>query len=92
LLRNQTLTQPAFEQLRVELNARLEQINTKLTQLYGEDESRIVSEVRIARKKLINAEKSSIEEAQLDGLISPRTADKMIEESDRQLDLLSNQG
>lgn len=70
LLRNQTLTQPAFEQLRVELNARLEQINTKLTQLYGEDESRIVSEVRIARKKLINAEKSSIEEAQLDGLIS----------------------
>ncbi len=48
-------------------------------------------EVRIARKKLINAEKSSTEEAQLDGLISPRTADKMIEESDRQLDHLANQ-
>jgi hypothetical protein len=76
----------------VELNARLEQINAKLAQLYGEDESRIVPEVRIARKKLITAEKSSIEEAQQDGLISQRTAGKMLEESDRRLDHVANQG
>jgi hypothetical protein len=76
----------------VELNARLEQINAKLAQLYGEDESRIVPEVRIARKKLITAEKSSIEEAQQDDLISQRTAGKMLEESDRRLDHVANQG
>jgi hypothetical protein len=76
----------------VELNARLEQINAKLAQLYGEDESRIVPEVRIARKKLITAEKSSIEEAQQNGLISQRTAGKMLEESDRRLDHVANQG
>ena len=76
----------------MELNARLEQINAKLAQLYGEDESRIVPEVRIARKKLITAEKSSIEEAQQDGLISQRTAGKMLEESDRRLDHVANQG
>jgi len=76
----------------VELNARLEQINAKLAQLYGEDESRIVPEVRIARKKLITAEKSSIEEAQQDSLISQRTAGKMLEESDRRLDHMANQG
>jgi len=92
LLRNQTITQPAFEQLRVEFNARLEQINTELARLYGEDESRIVAEIRVARKKLINAEKSSIEAAQQDGLISQRTADRMIEESDERLDHVVNQG
>jgi hypothetical protein len=92
LLRNRKITQPAFEQLRVEFNARLQQINAKLAKLYGEDESRIAPGVRIARKKLINAEESSIDEAQLDGLISQRTADKMIEESDRRLDHLANQG
>jgi hypothetical protein len=51
-----------------------------------------VPEVRIARKKLITAEKSSIEEAQQDGLISQRTAGKMLEESDRRLNHVANQG
>ena len=48
--------------------------------------------VRIARKKLITEEKSSIEEAQQDGLISQRIAGKMLEESDRRLDHVANQG
>jgi len=48
--------------------------------------------VRIARKKLITAEESSIEEAQQDGLISQRIAGKMLEESDRRLDHVANQG
>jgi hypothetical protein len=45
----------------------------------------------MARKRLIAAEKSSIEQAVHDGLISRRTAAKMIEASDRELDSLTSQ-
>ena len=39
--------------------------------------------------KLIAAEKSSVEQAVRDGVISPQTAIKMIDEADRELDNLT---
>jgi CPA1 family monovalent cation:H+ antiporter len=91
LLRNHTISAPAYEQLRHELDARLVQVKAEVAELYGKDESRILPEVQMARMKLIAAEKSAIEQAEHDGLISRQTAAKMIEDGDRELDSLASQ-
>ena len=92
LLRNHTISSPAYDQLRQELDTRLERVKTEVAEIYGQDESRILSEVQMARMKLIAAEKSSIEQAVRDGLISRQTAAQMIENADRELNGLTNQG
>jgi hypothetical protein len=69
----------------------LEKVKAEVTELYGKDESRILPEVQMAKMKLIAAEKSSIEQAMHDGLISRQTAVKMIEDADRELDKLASQ-
>jgi CPA1 family monovalent cation:H+ antiporter len=85
LLRNHTISAPAYKQLRRELDTRLAQVKDEVNELYGKDESRIVPEIQMARMKLIAAEKSAIEEAVHDGLISRRSAAKMIEDADQEL-------
>jgi len=92
LLRSQAISAPAYEQLRHELDARLGQVQAEIAELYGKDESRILPEIQMARMKLRAAEKSSIEQAVYDGLISRQTAAKMIENADRELDNLGNHG
>jgi CPA1 family monovalent cation:H+ antiporter len=91
LLRNHTISQPTYEKLRHELNTQLEKVKAEVTELYGKDESRILPEVQMAKMKLLAAEKSSIEQAMHDGLISRQTAVKMIEDADRELDKLASQ-
>jgi hypothetical protein len=46
----------------------------------------------MARMKLLAAEKSSLEDAVHNGLISQESADKMIEAADQELDKLSSDG
>jgi CPA1 family monovalent cation:H+ antiporter len=90
LARHHAISAPAYEQLRRELDSRLEQAKAEIAELYGKDESRILPEIQTAKMKLTAAEKSAIEEAMHDGLISPQTASKMIEDADRELDRLTN--
>jgi Na+:H+ antiporter len=92
LLRNHAIAAPAYEQLRQELDARLAQVKAEISELYGKDTSRIIPEIQIARMKLIAAEKSAIEQAEHDGLISRQTAAQMIEDADQELDGLTKQG
>jgi len=91
LMRNHLLSVPAYEQLRSEIDSRLERVQTEVAEIYGKNETRILPEIRMARLKLIAAEKSSLEQAMHDGLISPQTAARIIEASDRELDSLMNQ-
>ena len=88
LLRSHAISAPAYEQLRHELDTRLAQVKDQIAEIYDRDESRILPEMQVARKKLIAAEKSSIEQSVRDGLISRQTAAKMIEAFDRELDRL----
>lgn len=91
LFRNHTISSPVYDQLRGELERRLTQIKDEIADLYGKDKSRTGPELQMARIKLIAAEKSAIEQAVHDGLISSQTAAKMIEETDQKLDSLANQ-
>jgi CPA1 family monovalent cation:H+ antiporter len=88
LLRGNAISTPTYEQLRYELDTRLAQVKAEIAEIYDRDESRILPEIQMARKKLIAAEKSSIEQAVHDGLISRQTAVNMIEALDRALDRL----
>jgi CPA1 family monovalent cation:H+ antiporter len=86
LVRHHAISAPAYERLRRELDLRLGKVTTEIAEIYGKDESRIFPEMQMARTKLIAAEKSSIEQAVHDGLISRETAAKMIEDADQELD------
>ncbi len=88
---NHLLSGPAYNQLRRELDEQLERAEGQVTALYGKDNSRILPEVRMAKMKLIAAEKSAIEQAVHDGLISQQTANAMIEVKDRELDKLTGE-
>ena len=92
LLRNHLLSGPAYNQLRQELDKKLEQAEEEVAALYGKDNSRILPELEMAKMKLIAAEKSAIEQAVHDGLISQPTANRMIEAEDRELDELTDGG
>ncbi len=89
LLSNHLLSGPAYNQLREELDKQLESAEEQVAALYGKDNSRILPEVQMAKMKLITAEKSAIEQAVHDGLISQQTANDMIEVKDRELDKLT---
>jgi Na+:H+ antiporter len=91
LLRNRLLSGPAYDQLRQELDTRLERANAKVAELYSRDTARILPEIQMAKMKLIAAEKSAIEEAVRDGLITQQTASRMIEAADEELDALRPQ-
>ena len=92
MLRNHLLSGPAYDQLRQELDKQLEQAKGQVAELYGRDATRILPEIQMARMKLIAAEKSAIEQAVHDGLITQQTANRMIEAADKELDALSAQG
>jgi Na+:H+ antiporter len=90
LFKNHILSIPAYDQLRSELDIRLERVKAEVAEIYGKDQTRILPEIQMAKMKLIAAEKSSVEQAEHDGLISRQTAAKMIEAADRELDSFTN--
>lgn len=92
LFGNDVISTPAYELLREDLDNRLEKAKAEVAELYGQDTTRILPEMQMARMRLIAAEKSSLEEAVHNGLISQESADKMIEAADQELDRLSGGG
>jgi monovalent cation:H+ antiporter, CPA1 family len=92
LLRSHLLSGPAYDQLRQEVDRQLERAEKQVAELYGKDTTRVFPEIQMARMKLIAAEKSAIEQAVHDGLVSQQTAKRMIEDVDKKLDTLQAQG
>ena len=78
----QLISRPVHEQLRQELDARLENANTAVDSILGENQDRLSEELQVARTRLSIAEKSAIEQAMHDGWVSANTASKMIEEAE----------
>jgi hypothetical protein len=84
------ISKPTYAALHRGLDRRAEEVETRIAEIYAQDESRAAEEMRLANKRLITAEKSSLEKALRDGLISARTAAKLLEETDRRLDQLAS--
>ena len=78
----QLISRPVHEQLRQELDSRLENTNTAIDSILGENQDRLSEEFQIARSRLSVAEKSAIEQAMHDGWVSATTASKMMDEAD----------
>jgi CPA1 family monovalent cation:H+ antiporter len=79
---SQSISGPVYEQLRHELDGRLENVNAAVDSILGENQDRLAEELQVARTRLNTAEKSAIEQAMQDGWISANTASKIIDEAD----------
>jgi len=88
MLEHELISAPTYEALRRDLDRRAEEAEKRIAEIYAQDKSRAADEVGLAQKRLIAAEKSSIEKVLHDGLISARAAAKLLEETDRRLDQL----
>jgi CPA1 family monovalent cation:H+ antiporter len=85
LVRTHQISRPVYDKFRRDLEAQIEQVQSEVAQLYSQDETRASQETQTARMRLIAAERSSIEQSVHDGLISPQTATRMIDATDRQM-------
>jgi hypothetical protein len=81
----QLISRPVHEQLRNELDARLESANTAIDSILDDNQDRLSDEFRVARARLSSAEKGAIEQAMHDGWVSANTASELIEEADLNL-------
>ena len=92
MVSSHVISRPAYEALRQEFISRLEGIDRRIAEIHARDESLTRQEIRAARSRLIAAEKSAIEQALHDGLITPSTATTMINAADTELDKLLQRG
>jgi CPA1 family monovalent cation:H+ antiporter len=88
MLEQGLISAPTHETLRRDLDRRAEEAEARIAEIYAQDESHAADEVRLAKTRLIAAEKSSIEKTLRDGLISARAASKLLEDVNHRLDQL----
>ena len=88
LLKTHLLSYPVYEKLRREIEANLDALREQISEIYNRDASRAESELQTAKIRLMTAEKSSIEDAVRDGMISPQTGAKMVDAAEAQFDEL----
>ncbi len=92
LFKEALVSPPVYERLRNTLDFSLEEVQEKIVQLQQENEAVAEDEIRMARARLIAAEKSSIQKSANQGLISIHTAEEMLAEADRRLEKLIKEG
>ena len=88
MLRSHLISQPVYERFHYELEGQLMEVKAEIAEIYRKDKTRASEEVRLATLRLVTAERSSIEQAVHDGLISSQSAEEMIDAADRALDHL----
>ncbi len=81
-----------YERLRDDLRGDLEKAEGDVRQLHDEHRDWAEGEERLARARLLQAEKTAVQRAVSDGLISHHTAEKLIAEADKDLDKLTGIG
>jgi hypothetical protein len=90
LHREQLISAPVYRRLREELEGDLERVQREIAAIQEQEPSVAEEETRLARVRIISAEKSSIQRSANLGLISLHAAEKMLADADRRLDELSN--
>src|SRR5258706_1737752 len=88
LLRTHAVSHIVYEVLRRDLESRLQHVNTEIAAVYSKESSRKEAEMLTARMRLLAAERSSIEQAVHDGLITQQAAAKILDSANRELDKL----
>lgn len=91
MLRGHLVSAPIYQRFRQELETQQQKADSDLAEVYSKDETRASAEIQLTRVRLIAAEKSSIEEAVHEGILSAQSAESMIDAADRELDRLTNQ-
>ena len=91
LYRNNSIPEPVFEYLRRDLNERSEQVRNEISNFFRQDQRLMADELRSARTQLIAAEKSVIEQALHDGLISAPTAGELLNTADSRIEEMSQE-
>jgi Na+:H+ antiporter len=88
MLRTHIVSKPVYEKLGRELDAKLVTLSEEIAEIYTKDSGRVESEVETAKSRLLAAQKSSLEDAVRDGLISSQTGTKAADATETQLDEL----
>ena len=92
MLDSNAISTPVYHELRKELDDELKTTKQTIQEIYGKGIRDFAGEVRQARRRLLAAEKSSIETSMHEGLITEGTASKMIKDMDKKLDALEGTG
>ncbi len=82
------LTPPTFHKLHDELEQDQTRVEDQIKQLHQADAHWAAEEERVARSRLIRAERTAIQRAATDGLISHHTAEEMAAAADEELEKL----
>jgi CPA1 family monovalent cation:H+ antiporter len=88
MMEQHVLSAPVHARLSREIDDSLEETRSAIDRLFQQDEARFSDEILVARARLKAAERSSIEQAMHDGLISRQAATRMIAAADREVDAL----
>ncbi len=86
LLRTHAVSSPVYEDLKGELEARRDRIAADLRSLAADAPDMAREEMRLARLRLVSAEKSALQKAASDGVLTAETADRMLAALDERYD------
>lgn len=87
-----TVTGPVFRKLRQELDEQVKQVDDQVRILHDQNADWHAQEENHARAQLLRAEKTAVQRAVSDGLISHHTAEELFAEADDQIDEISGVG
>ena len=86
------ISAPVYRDLLAKLEGRRTDADSQLEALHSEDAGRTAAEVKVARAHLLSAEKTAIQRAIGDGVISLHTGEKMMAAADDKLDEIQGRG
>ena len=78
----------AQQRMRTELQDRLEALRRQIEEIEAKDPESLEKDLHLARSRLMQAEKSAIRRAAIEGFVSSETEERLITEADEQLDQL----
>jgi len=88
LLRSHLISKPVYEELLTELDGRMREADRHLKELHVRDGRLAGDEIRLARRRLLHAEKHAVQRAAGEGLITASSAEKMTADTDERLERL----
>ncbi len=80
------ISTPVYQRLREELEQQIAEARQRIEAMHLTDSARVELEIKVARAELITAEKTAIQRAVTEGLISQHTAEEMLARADDELD------
>ncbi len=90
LQHNSIVTQSTYQNLEKELESSVNNAQSELAQIEATQPAAVQEEIRTAQIRIISAQKHAIHRSINDGLISPGTAEELLEPVDQRLDELRN--